>query len=76
MFIDFRVRGRERERVSEQERAREGETSMCERNIYHLPPICSLAGDQTHNILVYGMTLQPTEHPARVHHNIFKNEDT
>ena len=57
MFIDFR----------------DSKTSMWERNIYKLPPICSwtgikpatqvcaLTGNQTHNLLLYGSTLQPTE---------------
>lgn len=34
---------------------------MRKRNIYQLPPVCNLTRNQTHNILVYGTTLQPTE---------------
>ena len=38
MFIDFRERGRERER---------------ERNIDWLPPVCAATGGQTHNFLLF-----------------------
>lgn len=34
---------------------------MRERNIYQLPPVCTLTRNQTHNFLVYETTLQPTE---------------
>ena len=44
MFIDFRERGRgERENEN---RA----TSMWERNTHWLTPVCSVTGDQTHNV--------------------------
>ena len=36
-----------------------------ERNIVFLPPVCSLTGDQTWSLLVYGMILQPTEPPSK-----------
>ena len=46
-------------------RERKRETSMWERNIDQLPPVCALTGEQTHNLLVFGTMLQPTEPPAR-----------
>ena len=48
MFIDFRER----------------EASMWDKNIDQLPPIGTLTGDRTHNHFVYGMMLQPLNHPA------------
>ena len=36
-----------------------------ERNIVFLPLVCSLTGDQTWSLLVYGMILQPTEPPSK-----------
>ena len=44
-------RGEERER----ERERERETSVRERNIHWLSPVCTRSGDQTCNLLVCGM---------------------
>ena len=61
MFIDFTERGGE---GGERKRERGRETSIGERNIRNmdwLPPLSSLTRDQTHNILVSGMTFQPTE---------------
>ena len=69
MFINFRERKgegeedgegrRERDR-RERGREREIEIDMRERNIHQLPSVCALTRDQTHNLLVYGMTLQHT----------------
>ena len=36
-----------------------------ERNINWLPPVHTLTRDWTHNLLVYGTTLQPTEPPGQ-----------
>ena len=56
---------------------RKTETSLWERNIDQLPPVCTPTGDQTHNLgmcpdqgsdpqlLVHGMMLQPTEPPGQ-----------
>ena len=60
MFIDFRER-----------RKGERETSMWKKNIDQMPPICTptkdgthnLTGNRTHNTLVHGAMLQPTESP-------------
>ena len=41
-----------------------GETSMWERNIGLFPPVCTLSGNQIHNVLVHGMMLQQS-HPAK-----------
>ena len=69
MFINFRVRGKEKKG--------EIETSMGKKNIDWLPTICSLTGDQTcnlgmcpdqqlnHNLLVQGVMLQPIEPPSQ-----------
>ena len=57
MFIDFRERGREREKgqgKTEKER---------ERNINQLLPRSTPTRDQSHNLLVFRRTIQPTEPP-------------
>ena len=36
-----------------------------ETEIIQLPPTCTLTGGQTHNLLVSGTTLQPTEPPSQ-----------
>ena len=65
--------------ILEREKERDRETMMWERNIHLLPPICFPTWGRTHNLgmqvpgpgieptafLVYGMTLQPTEHPGQ-----------
>ena len=50
-------RGRERER--------ERERNVDMRDISRLALLRALTGDQTHNLLVYGMMLQPTEPPSQ-----------
>ena len=58
VFIDFK------ERVG-----RGGNSNV--RNIGQLPPIRTLPGNWTHNLLVYGMALQPTEPPSQGHNPVF-----
>ena len=65
MFIDLRQRKQERE------------TLMCDRTPVSCLPympwleiepttqVCALTGNQTCNLLVYGMTLQPAEPPGQ-----------
>ena len=53
------------------ERRREGGREG-ERNIYQLSPICALTGDQTNNLLRYGMMLQSTELPGQDGSSIFR----
>ena len=53
----------------ETERVHIHETSMWERNINQLPPICLLMG--TCNLLVYGTILQSTEPPIQGNHTFF-----
>ena len=61
MFIGFRERGRERERNSNV------------RNVNQLPPACALTRDGTHNLLVVGTLLQPTEPPGQGSRHILKD---
>ena len=74
MFIDLREKvgkreregGRQEERTEgreggRKERRKEERELMWERTIGRFPPTRALTGNQTHNLLVYGMTFQPTE---------------
>ena len=74
IFIDFRGRAGERERSKEKQRERE--TLMWERNIEQLPPVCSLTGDRTHNLLVYETTLPPTRPRCQGSYSYFKKNIT
>ena len=56
LFIDLRNTGK-----GERERGRERE----ERNIDQLPPVYTLIGDQTCNLLVHGQCSNQLSHPAR-----------
>ena len=70
--------------ILEGERETEGETTVWERNIHRLPPkavpirdrTCSLTmcpdQCQTHDLVVYGTMLQPTEPPGQAWKYIFK----
>ena len=60
MFIDFRERGRER--------------NINVRNINCCLLYVSQLGCQTHNLLVYGMTLQSTESPGQCTTFIFTDQ--
>ena len=64
MLIDFKEKERRDKRETER-REREKETLMWERNIDQLTPVPALTRDQTHNLLVHGMMLQPTETPGQ-----------
>ena len=45
----------------------EREKYQCKRNISLLPALHALTGNKSRNLLVYGMTLQPTEPPSQCH---------
>ena len=49
----------------EEGKENERETSMSDRNIDWLSPICIPTGDQTSNLSVYEMMLQPPEPPSQ-----------
>ena len=49
----------------EERREKQREKYQCERNIDPLPPIHAPTRDQTHNLSVYRMALQPTEPPGQ-----------
>ena len=51
--------------INLRERKRWQRNRLVERNITWLPPICTFPRDQTDNLLVYGMTRQPTELPGQ-----------
>ena len=67
MFIDLRESEREREKKKEKKEKKK--TSVWERNIDWLPPICAPTWDQTHNLGMcpdWGSNrLQPTEPPGQ-----------
>ena len=52
---------KEGEEEGRKERRKEERELMWERTIGRFPPTRALTGNQTHNLLVYGMTFQPTE---------------
>ena len=61
MFIDFREIGREREKKKHR---RERKTKIGCLPYLGMEPtteVCTLTGNRTHKVLVYGMILQPTE---------------
>ena len=69
MFIDFREKGKrwgEREKHRYERDISVASCMLTDQGSNFQPRcICALTGDQTHNLLVYGMTLQPTESPAQ-----------
>ena len=69
MFVDFRESKRDKERKRERERD-EREASICCLPYAPQPEsnskqVCALTGDQTCNLLVDGMILQPTRLPGQ-----------
>ena len=56
---------REREREKENERENENKTSMSEKNIDQLSPVCTVTREWNHNPLVYGWCSNQLSHPAR-----------
>ena len=64
-------REREREREGWREREREREREMGVRKIDWLTPIRAPTRSQTHNLLSYETTLQPTEPPGQAFIDFF-----
>ena len=67
MFIDLRVRGRKGERGGERDTdvRKKHQLVASWLGIKPTTQVFALTGDRTHNVLVYGTKIQPTEPPGQ-----------